>query len=185
VTLKLVRGDYKSKIVTDPRQVNPSHVKKIKKYVKDFMEKAVQKKEDRRKAKAAQKAQNNDCLSPATPADANDAEVEWTDDMLNAASPSESNPDLKRKREEEGSSTSPKRSRTGEEIAPTPPPPPPVSNAVEETAGSPMDDASAMSFPEVVEARGKQLDGYGSPMQMATPSTNGSGERTGSGGGRR
>jgi hypothetical protein len=168
-------------------------VGKIKKHVREFMDKAVKKKEERRRQKAAQKAENKDNLTPSetkgdTPATPQ-GDVEWTDDMLNAASPAGSSLELKRKREEEGGYTSPKRTRTDEEIAPTPPPPPPVSNAYEETATTPMDDSFAMTFPEVMESRGKagvHLDGYGSPMQLATPSTNGSsGTRPVNGGNRR
>jgi hypothetical protein len=190
VAQKLVRGDYKARRVQDPTaKISHNHEKTVKKYVKEFMDKAVKKKEERQRLKAERKAENKD-ISPGTPQDAGlDGDVEWTDDMLNAASPTDSTSYLKRKREEEGAYTSPKRSRTGEEVAPTPPPPPPVSSAFEETATTPMDDAFAMSFPDVSESRGKavHLDGYGSPMQLATPSTstNGSGGRTVNGGGHR
>jgi hypothetical protein len=186
-----VRGDYKHGAVKDPTaKISHSHEKKVKKIVKEFMDKAVKKKEDRRRQKAAQKAENNGLTpsetkgdTPATPQDT--GFVEWTEDMLNAASPAGSSSDLKRKREEEGRLMSPKRTRTGEEVAPTPPPPPPASSAFEETAITPMDDAFAMAFPDVAESRGKgvHLDGYGSPMQMATPDTNGSGVRSVNGGG--
>lgn len=56
---KLVAADYKNNRVEDPMTVSESHVKKIKKYVRDFYEKAVKKREvidQRRKEKLANKA---------------------------------------------------------------------------------------------------------------------------------
>jgi hypothetical protein len=190
VAQKLVRGDYKARRVQDPTaKISHNHEKTVKKYVKEFMDKAVKKKEERQRLKAERKAKNKDA-SPGTPQDVGldgDGDVEWTDDMLNAASPTDSTSYLKRKREEEGAYTSPKRSRTGEEVAPTPPPPPPASSAFEETATTPLDDAFAMSFPDVAESRtqGVQLDRYGSPMQLATPSTSTNSSGVNGGGGRR
>jgi histone-lysine N-methyltransferase SETD2 len=181
VAQKLVRGDYKSGRVKDPTaRISSNHEKTVKEEVKRFMDKAVKKKQERQKLKAAQGGVKSDLTneSPGTPqgpaGDANDA------------SPADSTSDLKRKREEEGLSDSPKRTRTSSEnqqSAPPPPPPPPATTDLEETSLTPMDDASTMSSFDFVE-RGNtgakatlQLDGYGSPMQLATPPTNGSGDQ--------
>jgi hypothetical protein len=179
VAQKLVRGDYKSGRVKDPTaKISSNHENTIRKMVKDFMDKAVKKKEERLRLKAAQGGTKSDLTneSPSTPqalnGDANDA------------SPADSVSDLKRKRDEEAQSGSPKRTRTSTEIqesAPPPPPPPPATTDVEETL-TPMDEAS-ISFSEATERStlaGKpslQLDGYGSPMQLATPPTNVSNEQ--------
>ncbi|KAI4910389.1 hypothetical protein J4E90_007824 [Alternaria incomplexa] len=180
VAQKLVRGDYKSGRVKDPTaKISSNHENTIKKYVKDFMDKAVKKKEERQRLKAAQGGSKSDLTneSPSTPqAPSGDA---------NDASPTDSTSDLKRKRDEETQSGSPKRTRTSsenQESAPPPPPPPPATTDVEETL-TPMDETSTLSFPDATERStlgnkpSLQLDGYGSPMQLATPPTNGSGDQ--------
>ncbi|KAF1835209.1 histone-lysine N-methyltransferase [Decorospora gaudefroyi] len=190
VAKKLVRGDYKSGRVKDPTaKISHNHEKTIKKYVKEFMDKAIKKKEERQKPKTTQSGGKSDSRdqTPSTPQDARkDGEVEWTDDMLDIkddASSADSTSDLKRKREGETGSGSPKRTRTASEPVPPPPPPPPppASTDLEEASLTPMDEV-AMSFPEVAETVTNksvtQLDGYGSPMQLATPPTNGSGIRS-------
>ena len=192
VAKKLVRGDYKSGRVKDPTaKISSNHEKTVKKYVSEFMDKAVKKKEERQKLKASQGGGKSDTKegTPDTPQDApKGGEDGWTDGMAataDDASPTDSTSDLKRKRAEEGRSGSPKRTRTGSEVpqpAPPPPPPPPASTENGESSLTPMDDASTISFPEVGDrgnTGGKtafQLDGYGSPMQLATPPTNGSGD---------
>jgi len=192
VAKKLVRGDYKSGRVKDPTaKISSNHEKTVKKYVSEFMDKAVKKKEERQKLKASQGGGKSDTKegTPGTPQDApKGGEDGWTDSMAataDDASPTDSTSDLKRKRAEEGRSGSPKRTRTGSEVpqpAPPPPPPPPASTENGESSLTPMDDASTISFPEVGDrgnTGGKtafQLDGYGSPMQLATPPTNGSGD---------
>jgi histone-lysine N-methyltransferase SETD2 len=178
VAQKLVRGDYKSGRVKDPTaRISSNHEKTVRDEVKRFMDKAVKKKQERQKMKAAQSGVKSDLTSesPSTPSGpAGDADE---------ASPSDSTSDLKRKRDGEAQSGSPKRTRTtseSQQSAPPPPPPPPATTDVEETSLTPMDDTSAMSFPDSAErvSTGSkmafQLDGYGSPMQLATPPTNGS-----------
>ncbi|RII24839.1 hypothetical protein CUC08_Gglean011852 [Alternaria sp. MG1] len=178
VAQKLVRGDYKSGRVKDPTaRISSNHEKTVRDEVKRFMDKAVKKKQERQKMKAAQSGVKSDLTSesPSTPSGpAGDADE---------ASPSDSTSDLKRKRDGEAQSGSPKRTRTtseNQQSAPPPPPPPPATTDVEETSLTPMDDMSAMSFPDSTErvSTGSkmafQLDGYGSPMQLATPTTNGS-----------
>jgi histone-lysine N-methyltransferase SETD2 len=185
VAKKLVRGDYKSGRVKDPTaKISSNHEKTVKKYVKEYMDKAVKKKEEREKQKVAHGGGSKDD-SPGTPlGEPKDGDVEWTNNDIMDASPVDSAPDHKRKRGEELGLDSPKRTRTASEdvhSAPPPPPPPPASTEVEDF--TPMDDAFPLSFPEATEGeilKGKaamQLDGYGSPMQLATPPTNGSGSR--------
>jgi histone-lysine N-methyltransferase SETD2 len=181
VAQKLVRGDYKSGRVKDPTaKISSNHENTIKKFVKDFMDKAVRKKEDRQKLKAAQSGIKSDLPyeSPSTP--------QGPTGDADEASPTDSTSDLKRKRDEEALAGSPKRTRTSSEnqqSGPPPPPPPPATTEVEETTLTPMDDASTMSFSDAADrgALGNkasfQLDGYGSPMQLATPPTNGSGDQ--------
>lgn len=176
VAKKLVRGDYKSGRVKDPTaKISSNHEKTIKKYVKEYMDKAVKKKEEREKQKSTPngaQSSSKDENSPGTPNPApKDEDVEWTNDMLDA-SPVDSTSDHKRKREEDAALASPKRTRTHSEdvrSAP-PPPPPPATSEREEQILLESADAELLS-------RGKagRLDGNASPMQLATPPTNGSG----------
>jgi hypothetical protein len=169
-----VRGDYKSGRVKDPTaKISSNHEKTVRKYVKEFMDKAVRKKDERQKMKTAQGGIVCGTL---------DSTAATVDD----ASLSDSASELKRKREEEGRFGSPKRTRTGSEVpqpAPPPPPPPPASTNNEEPRLTPMNEASTTSFSDAADRgpnEGKatlQLDGYGSPMQLATPPTNGFGNQ--------
>lgn len=192
---KLVRGDYKSGRVKDPTaRISSSHEKTVKKYVKEYMDKAVKKKEDRVKHKTEKngvKSENRDTNTGISHGDLKDEEVDWDDDMLDLkkelaaseeASPADSISDLKRKREEEDGMSSPKKTRTSMEesqLAPPPPPPPPAEDRPADL--TPMDDAFTLTFPEVEDAAtttnksALQLNGHTSPMQLATPPTNGSG----------
>jgi hypothetical protein len=183
VAKKLVRGDYKSGRVKDPAaKLSSKHEKTVKNYVKDFMEKAVKKKEERDKVKAARgdAAQDDKNATPDTPqGDLNDA----LEGIVEAdISPNDSSSELKRKREDEADN-SPRniRSRTDEPPAPPPPPPPPADDMpmnLDESL-TPMDDGSMGSFTEGTTFNGKvalQASGQLSPMQLATPPTNSSGE---------
>ncbi|USP80453.1 uncharacterized protein yc1106_07727 [Curvularia clavata] len=195
VAKKLVRGDYKSGRVKDPTaKISSNHEKTVRKYVKEFMDKAVRKRDERQKMKASQSGTASDTKNgtPATPQDAVKEEgSESTSDivatMADDPALSDSASELKRKREEEGRFGSPKRTRTGSEVLqptpPPPPPPPPASTENENPGLTPMDNALAPSSTEVVD-RGPigdktafQIDSHGSPMQLATPPTNGSGDR--------
>jgi len=186
VAKKLVRGDYKSGRVKDPTtKISSSHEKTIKKYVKEFMDKAVHKKDEREKQKGGKiKVESNSPSTPLGEPKAGDLAMEKT------ASPAGSATELKRKREADDGISSPKKTRTehGEaESAPPspPPPPPPPPPPVEEMpadmlfAGhTPMDDdASTPSTHDTDQGTVFQRDmtnGNASPMQLVTPSTNGS-----------
>jgi hypothetical protein len=135
VAKKLVRGDYKSGRVKDPTaKLSSKHEKTVKNYVKEFMDKAVKKKEERDRQKAARIADGK-AESPAAPVAESPVipdieEVEWDDDMMDLQndddeSPAESS-ELKRKREGDEDPSSPKKTRTGEDELPPPPPPPPM-----------------------------------------------------------
>jgi hypothetical protein len=189
VAKKLVRGDYKSGRVKDPTaKLSSKHEKTVKNYVKEFMDKAVKKKEERDKLKAARNAAESQVGSPSSDQDKGGdiEEVEWDDDMMDIrkdlaashnASPADSSSELKRKREGDEEPSSPKKSRTGtDELAaapPPPPPPPPVGDGID------VDSEHALHTNGAGHGttNGKntlQEDGYPSPMQLATPSTNGS-----------
>lgn len=184
VAKKLVRGDYKSGRVRDPAaKLSSKHEKTVKNYVKDFMDKAVIKKEEREKARAARGdvAQHDKGTTPDTP----QIEVDGTPDVATDfnISPNDSSSELKRKREDE-TDESPRniRSRTDERPAPPPPPPPPADDMpidVDESDLTPMDDGSMSSFMEGTPTNGKvalRASGQPSPMQLATPPINGFGE---------
>lgn len=51
VNKKLVASDYKNKRVDDPTSISPKLEKKVKKYVKDFLERAVEKFKEHEKKK--------------------------------------------------------------------------------------------------------------------------------------
>jgi hypothetical protein len=145
----------------------------VKKFVKDFMDKAVQKKEARDKGKAARaeqkakdKAEGKISVEISTP-DTTQVSVENDEldyEMLVASEREEgdsqhtSPTDLKRKRYEDGGPLSPKRSRSELASAPPPPPPPPPpaegmpSDA--ETSFTPIDEDSQSSLLDSAE----QLD---------------------------
>ncbi|KAJ8118819.1 hypothetical protein OPT61_g296 [Boeremia exigua] len=184
VAKKLVRGDYKSGRVKDPAaKISSKHEKTVKTYVKDFMDKAVKKKEEREKARAArgEAVQDGNGATPETP------QIEIRD-ILEApaavdASPNDSSSELKRKREDE-TDHSPRnmRLRTDEPPAPPPPPPPPVGDMPVDMGDAdltPMDDGAMEYFTDDMALNGKlplRESGQPSPMQLATPPTNGSGE---------
>lgn len=152
---KLVASDYKNNRVEDPTKISPKHEKKVKKYVKDFFDKAVAKKaeHDKRRAekRAALKAGTNGTkelepshaeAEPDLPDDeilakAVEFEVEISDDESPAqlvgsvpATPGEES--LKRKRDDLNDSltstpadTPYKRIKDEDSAEPSPPPPPP------------------------------------------------------------
>ncbi|OAL01855.1 hypothetical protein IQ06DRAFT_128964 [Phaeosphaeriaceae sp. SRC1lsM3a] len=182
VAKKLVRGDYKAGRVKDPTaKLSSRHEKTVKNYVKEFMDKAVKKKEERDKQKAARQ-RDGKAESPAVSVEKVDTEVDWDDDIMDIqkdlvashnASPADSTSELKRKREGHEEPTSPKKSRTDADemelqAVPPPPPPPPVEGPFD------TDDSSALDGPYGTSKAAMLENGYPSPMQLATPSTNGS-----------
>ncbi|KAF2261669.1 hypothetical protein CC78DRAFT_345430 [Lojkania enalia] len=168
VAKKLVRGDFKAKRVEDPTaKLSSRHERAVKKFVKEFMDKAIIKKEARDKeklAKSKQKVNEQEIGStPETPnLEGKSEKDDQDDDMLvvsddedtkcRQTSPTDmSVAELKRKREGDVDLGSPKKSRV--EVPPAIPPPPPP----------PIEDAS-------------RAENNHSPMQLATPptTTNGS-----------
>ncbi|KAH7073694.1 hypothetical protein BKA63DRAFT_416378 [Paraphoma chrysanthemicola] len=185
VAKKLVRGDYKSGRVKDPTaKLSSRHEKTVKNYVKEFMDKAVKKKEERDRHKTARIAEGSEGSPVATKPNGNVEEAEWDDDMLDIqkdiaashdASPADSASELKRKREGDEDPGSPKKFRTStDELPPVPPPPPPP------PAGDAQDADRELDSPSTTDASVTDVklallqNGHGSPTQLATPSTNGS-----------
>ena len=137
INKKLVSSDYKNKRVEDPTSVSKKQERKVKQYVKEFLDKAVFKYNAHEKKKAERAAQDG-CAPAAGPGadpslDATgDGEVTLTDDEDVASTPAST--EKKRKREEDvaGSANAtpsdiPSIKRLKEEDAdlPSPPPPPP------------------------------------------------------------
>ena len=145
IAKKLVASDYKNNRVEDPRtKLSEKQVIKIKKYVKDFLDRAVQKYTEQQKRKAAKsssqdKSTPNPDLPDITPSDSpavkngqeGDEEDVTLSDVDELETPSGS--DRKRKHAHvldseaatpsEGSDV--KRLRSQDEAEPSPPPPPP------------------------------------------------------------
>ncbi|KAL3424754.1 SET domain-containing protein [Phlyctema vagabunda] len=152
---KLVASDFKNNRVQDPTKISEKQEKKVKKYVRDFFEKAVEKKKamDKRKSeKSKQKAQvttngtnlaadnTQESCPPTVDDKLEDLDLPLSDDedadsgnafpsvptTPNTITPLDS--DLKRKRDEDGldgEDESNKRMKDSEERSPPPPPPPP------------------------------------------------------------
>ncbi|KAF2811860.1 uncharacterized protein BDZ99DRAFT_281967 [Mytilinidion resinicola] len=148
VAKKLVRGDYKSGRVQDPTtKLSHRHEKSVKVFVKAFMDKAVQKKVDREKERAARAERKKASsaagqkASPDAPTPKIHAQEESDNEMMGILdddgeramdiSPSSSSSDLKRKRGEsdpqadDDEQASLKKFRTETPPVPAPPPPPP------------------------------------------------------------
>jgi uncharacterized protein with PIN domain len=156
ISKKLVSSDYKNNRVEDPTSITSKHEKKVRKHVREFFEKAVAKKAEYDKKKAAKKAEalangtassSNLASGAATPvtteADsqledlkANVSDVEMSDDEDETTTPP-TDETLKRKREENPTpGDTPDAKRTKDEDVdgpdePSPPPPPPPPPAEE------------------------------------------------------
>jgi histone-lysine N-methyltransferase SETD2 len=184
VAKKLVRGDFKSGRVKDPAaKISSKHEKTIKTYVKDFLDKAVKKKEEREKGRAArgEAVPDDNDVTPDTPQIDLGNTPRAT--AANDVSPDDSSSELKRKREiETGDSPRNMRSRINEPPAPPPPPPPPTSDMrmdVEGAEFTPVDDGSLELSRDGTTSTGKlplRASEQPSPTQLATPPTNGAGE---------
>ncbi|KAH9900388.1 histone-lysine N-methyltransferase [Xylariomycetidae sp. FL2044] len=143
INKKLVASDYKNKRVEDPTSITEKQERKIKKYVKEFFDRAVvkyndhEKKKTERAAKDSSKASQsagdvNNGASADTLIGKEDGDIVMSDEEDIASTPASG--DLKRKREEDASGspmlspseTPPIKRMKEEEIeAPAPPPPPP------------------------------------------------------------
>ena len=91
ISKKLVNSDYKNNRVQDPTKLSEKHQKQVKKYVKDFFDRAVEKNRERQKRKAEKKSKEPDaCKSPNAGVEAvtttegvnsdEDKDVEMSDD---------------------------------------------------------------------------------------------------------
>lgn len=200
-----MRGDYKHGKVKDPTaKLDSRHSKTVRKFVKEFMDKAVQKKEAREKEKAAKQdkklqgkpdggltgVSQSPQKSPKPKHDESDDEMFGFSDNeaeeSNQVSPADSSSmELKRKREEEGDVGSPKKSRIDTmETSPTPPPPPPPPPPpaddefeMEGSSSTPLEYGDLQGSPGTeMLIRNRLKQGGESPMQLATPptTTNGS-----------
>ncbi|KAI9807264.1 MAG: histone methyltransferase set2 [Piccolia ochrophora] len=167
---KLVNSDFKNKRVEDPTRISPRQEKQVKKFVKDYFDKAVAKKRDHDKKKAESKSRHGESSSAshAGPEKNKDEEIQEPDgdpmlelsDMedegvdLNVSQPPTPGLDnvygdsLKRKREDDEQytptleeGTPNKRLRS---TTPTPPPPPPPPPALEL-----LDEQPPMNLSEV------------------------------------
>ncbi|KAI1457749.1 hypothetical protein F4805DRAFT_163965 [Annulohypoxylon moriforme] len=144
VNKKLVASDYKNHRVEDPTSITEKQEKKVKKYVKDFFERAVEKYKahEKKKAERANHAHNVaqpiDSTDSATAPAAKDEDIVMTDDETGSTPNSL---DRKRKREDDAAgspsvtpSETPSMKRLKEEEvdvpSPPPPPPPPIDGEV-------------------------------------------------------
>lgn len=142
INKKIVSSDYKNKRVDDPTTISDKQEKKVKKYVKEYFDKAVQKYTAHERRKADRTVQGGNAastdLDSSFDASAQDAEVVLTDDEDAAPTPASS--ERKRKREEDpGSVTATpseipiikrlKEDEGGLASPPPPPPPPPEGDA--------------------------------------------------------
>lgn len=158
INKKLVASDYKNNRVDDPTSITAKQEKKIKKYVKDFFDRAVAKYSEHEKRKAERAARhaakdmkdaNQPTADPETETsrkngiDGDDVVISEGEDTI---SPSSNTPERKRKREDDDEAQSmeqltpsetPSAKRLKEDDAdvpspPPPPPPPPAEGAVDE-----------------------------------------------------
>lgn len=164
---KLVASDFKNNRVEDPTKISEKQEKKVKKYVRDYFEKAVEKRraiDKRKKEKEATKLANGSGSNGVSKPDAVEeeklGEEEEADETMDLtpnspvempgsvpATPSLS--DLKRKREDldpdtptqsfNSESDSNKRLKEEEATPPPPPPPPPADSPIPIAEGDGMD----------------------------------------------
>ncbi|KAI0377825.1 hypothetical protein F5Y04DRAFT_170066 [Hypomontagnella monticulosa] len=139
INKKLVASDYKNKRVDDPTSITEKQEKKVKKYVKDFFDRAVEKFREHEKKKAERATDKHggpqpghDAKSITVPAMNHDEDIEMTDDEVTSTTPNST--DRKRKREDDtidspsltpSETPSVKRLKEDEGDVPSPPPPPP------------------------------------------------------------
>ncbi|RYP18374.1 hypothetical protein DL765_003986 [Monosporascus sp. GIB2] len=144
INKKLVASDYKNNRVEDPTTISEKQERKVKKYVKDFFERAVEKYKEHKQQKTARQAAKpgSNALprpngaAPGIPTENTtaklDEDITMTDDEGTGSTPGSS--DRKRKREDDivdspalTPSETPlvKRVKEQDGDAPSPPPPPP------------------------------------------------------------
>ncbi|KAI0399942.1 hypothetical protein F4802DRAFT_528508 [Xylaria palmicola] len=143
VSKKLVSSDYKNNRVDDPTAITEKQERKVKSYVKDFLDRAVQKYQAHEKKKTEHATRHNAKSSQRPIPNGNDTPIETSGhrDKVDVAMTDEEEVggtpgslDLKRKREDDAiaspdltPSETPflKRLKEDEGDAPSPPPPPP------------------------------------------------------------
>lgn len=156
INKKLVSSDYKNKRVDDPTSISDKQEKKVKKYVKEFFDKAVQKYTAHERKKADRTVQSGNAasmdLDSSFDASAQDAEVVLTEDEDAAPTPASSERKRKREEDDAGSATATpseipiikrlKEDEGGLASPPPPPPPPPEGDApIDAEVAQGQDDA--------------------------------------------
>ncbi|KAL4890438.1 hypothetical protein BDV59DRAFT_93972 [Aspergillus ambiguus] len=137
VAKKLVNSDFKNNRVHDPTQIDEKQQKKVKKFCKEFFDKAVQKHRahEQRKAERHAKPADQSQPQPQPPPKENTPDVQMSDDDEDGGGDNDGeNPGApKRKRAEdtdadadEQASKRPRSSSTTSTTTPPPPPPPPM-----------------------------------------------------------
>lgn len=173
-------------------KLSSRHEKTVKNYVKEFLDKAVKKQKEREKHTGDKaETQGNAAGSPEgikAESDEDMLDIKDADTASHEVSPATS--ELKRKRTEDSGFDSPKRTRTSddlEQVPRVPPPPPPVEDMPADMDLTPMDESESRT-PSFVVAEDsthdsetgktmRQANGHLSPMQLATPPTNGTATR--------
>lgn len=147
ISKKMVASDYKNKRVKDPTAMSSDRSRGVKKYVKDFFDRAVVKHKEHEKRRAERDAKatqgwNDSLAKPADDGSATQESTQVDDDIVltdvedEVVSATSGSPDRKRKRDEDGvdsnnqtPSETPSLKRVkeddGELHSPPPPPPPP------------------------------------------------------------
>jgi hypothetical protein len=180
---KLVASDFKNGRVDDPTKISEKQEKKVKAYVRQFFEKAVDKKKEldkRKKEKERAKLANgSDKLNgkDASPEEVDDMKAEDIDLTPSSPSPpgapssphvseatpsfTESSPELKRKRtgeETPGDESDSKRLKEEYSTPPPPPPPPPAEGMPLEELPDVEMDGKEMETEEEKELRRQEED---------------------------
>ncbi|KAK7745638.1 histone methyltransferase set2 [Diatrype stigma] len=173
INKKLVASDYKNNRVDDPTTISEKQEKKVKKYVKDFFERAVEKYSQQQKKAAASLATKHEPSAPAigatpipdlsteSPSAKIDEDIAMTDDEGTNSTPAST--DRKRKRDD-GAVGSPgltpsdtpliKRLKDEDgDAPPSPPPPPPPPPESTVTPGAEISDQEAALMHENDEAQ--------------------------------
>lgn len=178
ISKKIVNSDFKNRRVEDPTRISSRQEKQVKKHVKEFFDKAVLKKQEYDKRKAARKQTEADAPTPIeAAADVDikdeesdlDPEMELSDEEAQKRKQETETPvtpmdrgmsddRLKRKREEangshqarseEDDSTPSKRMRSETPPTPPPPPPPPPVESKPPDQSPPLDLVMANSLEE-------------------------------------
>ncbi|KAK3375102.1 hypothetical protein B0H63DRAFT_267257 [Podospora didyma] len=177
VNKKLVASDYKNNRVDDPTKISSKQEKKVKKYVKDFFDRALVKYRDHEQKKRENGVAQTSVGTPKEPKLDDNESIAKTpvkddaalSDMEDNSSPSSSS-DRKRKREDDLESAgetpsetpSLKRIKDDECDVPTPPPPPPplVDNPMtdEERSMREQEEALIRENEEALEDEAGQKD---------------------------